>query len=58
MDYEAMWNYLKTYIEQDRDYYHSGIMCSIGEAVHGEHVCNEILSVMNTIEEREKEGIL
>lgn len=52
MNYEAMWNELKAKIESDLKYHQSGIMQSIGEAVHGEAKCNELLNCMKEIEKR------
>lgn len=53
MDYEAMWNELKAKIEKDLDWHRSGIMQSIGEAVHGECMCIEFLGYMKKIEEQQ-----
>ena len=52
MNYEAMWNELKTKIENDLKYHQSGIMQSIGESVHGETKCKEVLNYIKKIEER------
>lgn len=52
MNYEAMWNELKAKIEEDLKYHQSGIMQSIGESVHGEAKCKEVLNYIKKIEER------
>lgn len=54
MDYESMWNELKTKIEEDLKYHQSGIMQSIGESVHGASKCEEVLNYIKKIEERYK----
>jgi hypothetical protein len=52
MDYKNMWEDLKVKIEKDLAYHKSGIMQSIGEAVHGESKCKEFLKYMEDIEEK------
>ena len=52
MNYEVMWNELKTKIENDLKYHQSGIMQSIGESVHGAAKCEEVLNYIKKIEER------
>lgn len=52
MDYESMWNELKTKIEEELMYHLNGIMQSIGESLYGASTCKEVLSYMKEIEER------
>ena len=52
MNYEAMWNKLKVKIESDLVYHQGGAMQSIGESVHGEAKCKEVLRYMKEIEEQ------
>ena len=57
MDYEAMWNKLRAKIERDLAYHQSGSMQSVGEAVHGEAKCKEVLRYMKEIEEQNLQNI-
>ncbi len=52
MDYKNMWEELKAKIEEDLAYHKSGVMQSIGEAVHGECKCREVLKYMEDIEDK------
>ena len=54
MNYEAMWNELKTKIESDLKYHQSGIMQSIGESINGELKCREVLNYIKEIEGQHK----
>lgn len=51
MNYEAMWNKLKTKIESDLAYHASGIMQSVYESVHGMAKCEEFLKYIKEIEQ-------
>lgn len=52
MNYEAMWNELKSKIENSLKYYQSGMMQSVSESVHGESNCTTMLECMAEIEEK------
>jgi hypothetical protein len=52
MDYEAMWNELKTSYEKDLENYKNGIMQSVGESIEGMIKTRNSLKRMERIEEK------
>lgn len=53
MDFEKMWNDLKKYLEEGKNYYKKGVMCSLSESTWGEEVCSDILKEMEEMEKKE-----
>ena len=48
--YETMWIDLKKMLIEKKKFHQSGIMQSVGESIHGEYVCTEILNYMTSLE--------
>lgn len=55
MNYQEMWERLKSLVEDDLKWHQSGIAQSVGESIHGEQKCREILRDMRTLEEEYKD---
>ena len=54
MNYEAMWNALRTKIANDLLYHKDGPTQSVAESIYGEFKCIEILNYMKEIEKQYK----
>jgi len=51
-DYKAVVEALERELVADKNYYHNGEMCSMAEAIHGEHAAEENLKRLERLKKK------